>query len=302
MDFKELSYTLAIAKYQNITKAAASLYVTQPTLTKFLQNLEADLGQKLFKKIGNRFVLTYAGERYVKKAGEILQLKKELDEEMADIIKSNIGVLKVAFPVVRGTYLLPCTLPIFKSLYPNVQILIKESSSSLLEDMILSGETDLAFFNEPVLSPDVAYETISHEEILLVMAKKHPLADRGVVKSDCHHPWFDLSLLQDDIFILQEPRQRSRQTIDRVFEYLNIKPRKTLVTSNIQAGAELAARGYGIAFVTDTHMKHMKLKGELSCYSFGNPCTTVDFVAAYRRGSYLNHYANEYIKIVKDFT
>ena len=80
MDFKDLSYVLAIARYQNITKAANSLYVTQPTLTKFLQNLETELGQKLFRKLGHRFVLTYAGERYVAKATEILNLKKEMDQ------------------------------------------------------------------------------------------------------------------------------------------------------------------------------------------------------------------------------
>ena len=51
MDFKDLSYVLAIAKHQNITKAAEALYITQPTLTKFLQNLERDLGQKLFKRL-----------------------------------------------------------------------------------------------------------------------------------------------------------------------------------------------------------------------------------------------------------
>ena len=54
MDFKDLSYVLAIAKHQNITKAAEALYITQPTLTKFLQNLERDLGQKLFKRRGMR--------------------------------------------------------------------------------------------------------------------------------------------------------------------------------------------------------------------------------------------------------
>ena len=91
MDFRDLSYVLAIAKTQNITKAADSLYVTQPTLTKFLQNLEKEMGQKLFRKLGNRFVLTYAGERYVAKATEILNLKKELDQEMGDIIKQNAG-------------------------------------------------------------------------------------------------------------------------------------------------------------------------------------------------------------------
>ena len=71
MDFKDLSYILAVAKYQNITRAAESLYITQPTLTKFIQNTEKHLNQKLFKKIGNRFVLTYAGERYAAKATEI---------------------------------------------------------------------------------------------------------------------------------------------------------------------------------------------------------------------------------------
>ena len=91
MDFRELSYVLAIAKYQNITKAADALYITQPTLTKFLQSLESQMGQKLFRKLGRRFVLTYAGERYVARATEILNLKKELDQEMNDIIKNNHG-------------------------------------------------------------------------------------------------------------------------------------------------------------------------------------------------------------------
>lgn len=76
VDFRDLSYVLAIAKYQNITKAADALYITQPTLTKFLQSLESQMGQKLFRKLGHRFVLTYAGERYVSKATEILNLKK----------------------------------------------------------------------------------------------------------------------------------------------------------------------------------------------------------------------------------
>lgn len=97
MDFKDLSYVIAIAKTQNITKAADMLYVTQPTLTKFLQNLEREMGQKLFKKLGNRFVLTYAGERYVAKATEILNLKKELDQEMGDIYTTECRSFKNRF-------------------------------------------------------------------------------------------------------------------------------------------------------------------------------------------------------------
>ena len=90
MDFKDLNYMVAIAKFQNITKAADSLCLTQPTLTKFLQNIERDLGQKLFSRVGNKFVLTYAGDCYLRKAKEMLALKKELDQELSDIITAKV--------------------------------------------------------------------------------------------------------------------------------------------------------------------------------------------------------------------
>ena len=240
MDFKDLSYVIAIAKTQNITKAADMLYVTQPTLTKFLQNLEREMGQKLFKKLGNRFVLTYAGERYVAKATEILNLKKELDQEMGDIIRQNAGLLKIAFPTMRGTYMLPCTLPIFRSLYPNVRLEIREAHSSLLEE--------------------------------------------------------------NESFILQPPDQRTRQTVDQLFKSCHIHPKICLQTSNIPAAAELASQGYGACFVTETHLKHIPFKKKPVLFSVGTPNTTVDFVAAFRKGSYLSYHAQEYIKIVRDFT
>lgn len=302
MDFKDLTYVMAIAKYQNITRAAESLYITQPTLTKFLQGMERDMGQKLFKRLGNKYILTYAGERYVKKAAQILNLKKELDQEMGDIVRNNAGSLKIAFPTMRGTYMLPCTLPIFNSLYPNVKLEILEAHSSLLEGMLLSGEADLAFFNLPIKSEHVDYVIISHEEVLLVMSASHPLAKQGKKRENCKYPWMDLDLLKEEPLILQIPGQRTRQTVDNLFRECNFVPNIKLQTSNITAEVELASKGYGACFVTETHLKHLSPGKKVACFSVGNPCTTVDFVAAYRKGSYLPYHAKEYIKIVKDFT
>lgn len=302
MDFKDLSYILAIAKYQNITKAANSLYISQPTLTKFLQRLEKDLNQKLFNRLGNRFILTYAGERYVAKSTEILTLKRELDHEMNDIIKSNTGILKIAFPVMRGTYMLPCTLPIFQSLYPNVELAIYEGNSMELESRLLSGETDLAFFNLPTRSADIDYEIISHEEILVVLSAGHPFAHKGTAKDGCKHPWMNLSLLKDEPFILQLPDQRTRQIENALFQEYGFSPKIMLVTRNIQASCLLASTGHGICFVSESHLKHIRFETQPVVFSVGNPCTTVDFVAAFRRGSYIPYHAQEYIKIMQDFT
>lgn len=302
MDFRDLSYVLAIAKYQNITKAAESLYITQPTLTKFLQNLERQLGQKLFKKLGNRFILTYAGERYLSYAKKILDIKKELDQEMGDLSHNHTGVLKVAFPVMRGTYMLPCTLPIFYKLYPNVKLNILEAHSQSLEGMILNGDTDLAFFNLPIKSVNIDYEIISHEEVLLVISAQHPLARAGVQKKGCKYPWMDLHFMEKEPFILQIPGQRTRQTVDCLLKENGFVPNILLETSNIHASVELASKSYAACFVTETHLKHVHLEAPIARFSVGSPCTTVDFVAAYRKGSYIPHHALEYIKIVKEFT
>lgn len=302
MDFRELSYVLALAKHQNVTRAAESLYLSQPTLTKFLQNLERDMDQKLFRKLGNKLQLTYAGEVYVAKAREILLLKEELDREMNDIIGSNIGVLKVAFPVMRGTYMLPCTLPIFRSLYPKVKLKIVESDSAHLEGMILNGDTDLAFFNLPIKDPNIDYEVVNHEEIVLILSKDHPLAQHGQQREEFKYPWLDLNLAAEEDFILQTPSQRTRQIVDDVFHQYNIIPRICLETRNIHASVMLAASGYGLSFVCETHLRHIGQPESLVCFSVGITNTTVDFVAAYRKNSYLPYHAQEYIKIVKYFT
>lgn len=302
MDFRELSYVLAIAKYQNITKAANALYITQPTLTKFLQSLEDQMGQKLFRRLGHRFVPTYAGERYILKASEILSLKKELDQEMNDIVKNNHGSLKIAFPTMRGAYMLPCTLPVFDQLYPNVKLDILEAHSSLLEGMLLNGDADLAFFNLPIKSPNIDYEVIKHEEILVVMAADDPLAQCGVKRAECKYPWMDLRLLKDKPFIMQIAGQRTRESVDQLCRTQGFEPKIKLETSNIPAAVQLAGKGYGCFFVTETHLRHITQSDPVACFSVGDPCTTVDFVAAFRKNSYLPYHAKEYISIVKNFT
>ena len=88
MDFKELEYFSTIVKCGNLTHAARQLYVSQPTLSKFLQKLEEDLGLVLFQRGSRRLKLTYAGQRYYAHVERILSQKREMDAEMTDILRS----------------------------------------------------------------------------------------------------------------------------------------------------------------------------------------------------------------------
>lgn len=158
MDFKELEYFSTIVKCGNLTHAARQLYVSQPTLSKFLQKLEEDLGLVLFQRGSRRLKLTYAGQRYYAHVERILSQKREMDAEMTDILRSDRGVLYVGIPPFRCSFSLPKVLPIFHKEFPQVQFRIVEAPSAVLDQKLLNGEIDLAFYMEPL-------HTTTHEII-----------------------------------------------------------------------------------------------------------------------------------------
>lgn len=101
---------------------------------------------------------------------------------------------------------------------------------------------------------------------------------------------------------MQIPGQRTQETVDQLCRKSNFIPNVKLETSNIPAAVQLAGKGYGCFFVTEAHLRHIIQSDPVVCFSVGDPCTTVDFVAAFRKNSYLPYHAREYITIVKNFT
>lgn len=300
MDFRDLNYVLAIAKYQNITRAADSLYVTQPTLSKFLISLESQLEQKLFRKVGSKYLLTYAGERYVEKANQILRLKSDLDTELADIVKKDIGVLNVAFPHMRCTYMLPGTLPAFQTIRPHVKVNVFEGSSDVNDQKLLDGTVDIAFYSMPnVPNPLLEYEVLATEEMFICTCKDHPLKRFAKPNPSSRYPSLSLRLLEKELVIRLMPDQRTRQITDDIIRMNDLHYDNVMYTSNMPAIMELVSMGYGVSFIFETHLRHRVEKRPIDCYSFGDPKTCTNFVAAYRKGSYLSTYAREFIEIAR---
>ncbi len=300
MDFRELTYILAIAKHQTITKAAESLYVSQPTLSKFLIALENELGQKLFRKVGHKYILTYAGERYTARAREILRLKKELDTELDDMLNKDVGVLNVAFPNMRCTYMLPVILPEFRKRHPNVKVNLFEGDSDRNDQRILEGQVEIAFYSKPnTLNPQLFYETLGEEELLICVPKDHPVRRYAVPNPHSRYPRLDPDRLKDELVLRMMPNQRTRQITDDYFRDHGLSYKNEMYTSSMPTIMELVAVGYGVSFLFETHLRHRQIQTPIDCYSFGETRITSDFVAVYRKDSYLSHYAREFIDLAR---
>ncbi|ONI42039.1 LysR family transcriptional regulator [Candidatus Epulonipiscium fishelsonii] len=299
MDFKELNYVLAIAKYQNITKASQHLFISQPSLSNFIKTLEKALGVKLFNKIGNRFVLTYAGECYVEKAKSILILKEELDLQLSDIVYLNQGRLNLAMPFTRGLYLIPSTLPKFSSLYPKIKINILEGNTQDLEKMILTGEADIAILNGPIHHNNLEFEKLHQEEIVLVTSKNHPLANQRVILNKFKYPWIDLNLFRKDTFILQYPFQYTGQIAYKIFKQQKFTPNSIFQIQSLATSLKMVEAGMGICFMSEFYLKHLFSDINVAYFSIGQESISFDLIVAHRKSSYLPLYIKDFTQIIR---
>ena len=243
MNFQELNYALSIARYQNLTKAAEELYISQPTLSKCLQKLEREMGGKLFSRSGNTYVPTYLGRRYLEYARKVLALNQDWERELKDMNACMDGELNIAFPLMRSSCMVPSIMKVFHKKYPGVRVNFMEEAHAIQEKLLLNDELDFGIFNETRPHPKLSYETLLREEILLVMPPDHPMAGRGIKKSEMKHLWMDLRLLEKEEFILHFPDQTTGQLALELFETWGIKPQVSVRTRNTETSVRLCMEG-----------------------------------------------------------
>lgn len=294
MDFKDLEYFTAIARCGNITHASRQLYVSQPTLSKFLQKLEDDLGLVLFQRTGRKLELTYAGQRYLAHAEKLLSQKRELDAEMTDILRSDVGVLHVGMPPFRCSFALPKVLPEFRRQFPQVQFRILEAPSAALDQKLMDGEIDLAFYMCFAHADGLSYRTLHKDKMYALFAKGHPLEEKAAAQGNFNWEW-----LAGETLLLQNRTQRQGQYILQEMQARGLRATEILESSNIRAAAALAANGYGIAFMTGELLQNLHLDTEFNAVPLQSCTLPLEAVAAWRTGNYLPRYAQVFIELME---
>ena len=165
MELKEARYILAIARHKSISKAAEALFISQPSLSKYLKNLEQQLGTRLFDRIGNGYFPTYVGERYLHYAEKIVEYGLEWDTELDDIMHQNHGRLNIAIPIMLGNSIIGPTLPRFHKQFPHVTVNMMEEVNFVAEHTLNDHTVDLTFYNVHEYPRDLDYQILGKEEM-----------------------------------------------------------------------------------------------------------------------------------------
>ena len=131
MNIKHAQYMLTVMQEGSITAAAKKLYISQPSLSQMIKLVETNLGTAIFNRSTDSITLTYAGEKYIEAAKQILTINNNLQKEIDEINHEDHGSLKLGIPVQRAMQVLPYVLPRFMKRYPYVDIDLHEHGSSI---------------------------------------------------------------------------------------------------------------------------------------------------------------------------
>lgn len=296
MDLKEFEYVLAINEEKSFSKAAKKLFISQPSLSQYINRLESQMGVTIFDRNTIPLSLTYEGELYIKAVNDIINIVDNLHKEFDDVSSIKKGRINIGLTPSKANNPLPAILPVFKKEYPGIELKITEENSSVLEDMLLRGQVDLCMMNLPIKSKGIEYEPIIKENLYL--AAPPEFVPRHTTHNDTPYPQIDIKDLSDEQFIFLHPSQRLRQIADAVFSKANIKPHVLLETSGIETALRLSAAGMGFCLVPEFSVKYAGLTKQPKYYSLSSDLNWT-LVIAYRENTYRTKAAVAFAETVK---
>ena len=150
MEFRVLKYFLMVAREENITKAAALLHLTQPTLSRQLMQLEAELGVKLFHRSKHSIILTEDGMLLKRRAQEIISLSDKTVQELSHKEDVLSGEIAIGCGETKNMLFLSEQIRKFRQKYPLVQFSIHSAIADDIKERIEKGILDIGLLMEPV--------------------------------------------------------------------------------------------------------------------------------------------------------
>jgi len=298
MNFRELQYVLAIASEGSISKAADKLFISQPTLSRFLQTHESLLGAPIFQRVNGRMIPTYFGDRYLDYARQILKISDQMETELSDIAGQQKGRLVIAVPRHREDGIIILSIMKFREQFPNIELRVYEETSTKRQEMLLRGEVDLALLYPRKIDPSVTYEPMLQEQALLCVPPTSPLCE-GYDFSSSVTPWIDLKKFAGQQFILQPENRIVGYLARNALRGAGIDPTPFQESTSLSGILFAVSRGHACGFLPDSYVHFSNVNPRPAIFSIGTPNSAFVLSAAYNTTAYHPRAMREYIKILK---
>jgi len=284
MTLLQLQHFRVLAKVQHYTKASQLLFVSQPSLSHSISELEKELNVRLFEKQGKKTSLSTYGAIFLKHVERCLdELRAGYDE--ISMLNPLVGKVNLGYIYSLSAPFLPGVLDAFYSDESNKHITFnfRQDLNSALLEALKDGSLDLAFCPNP--DKTVSYVPISRQELYLIVPKEHPCADKKEI---------DIREVGDSPFILINKKSGLRQTVEDAFNAVQIKPRISSEADECNAVITFVSLRFGVSVIPNVPALE---SSNVSALRIKNPefCRTIYMAWAKKTNT------APYVKRVRDF-
>ncbi|PJE94457.1 LysR family transcriptional regulator [Streptomyces carminius] len=250
MELRQLGYFVAVAEERNFTRAAERVHISQSGVSAQIRRLERELGAELFDRSARTVTLTAAGEAALGHARAALAAAEAVGRAVDEVVGLVRGRLTVG--MVAGCTLTPLfdALAAFHRAHPGVELSLLEDNSDRLVAQVRDGALDLALVGAADAAPDgLEALTVVSERLVAAVPAGHPLAERRRVtlRDLVTHP-----------IVCMPPGTGLRTVLDQACAAQHLRPAIALEAGAADAMADLAARGLGVAVLSDSMAAHYR--------------------------------------------
>jgi len=224
MDLWQLKVFCKVIELKSFSKAGSAVYLSQPTVSSHIKDLEESLGCKLIDRLPKEALPTRAGEILYGYAKKLLALRDEAETALAEFQGTIKGRLKVGGSTIPGVYILPRIIGMYTRKYPEVRISLVMGDTGSIIDRILSGELELGVVGALSEDGGIEQEVLFEDDMRLIVPASHRWAEKGQVTLD---------ELQTEPFIIRESGSGTLKSIQRSFEQKGCSIRKLKVTAEM---------------------------------------------------------------------
>jgi len=309
--FSKYDYVYMVYKEGSFTKAAEKLYISQPSLSAAIKNIEKKLGASIFERTGHGIELTEVGKEYIVATERIIEIENEFKNKLNDIYNLESGHIRVGGSNYLSSYVLPQIINRFTSLHPNISVTLVEANSCSLSKMAMEGEVDIFLENLEDVT-DFEEFPLVREKVLLCVPKESKincgLEKYQILPESIHNNQIDLEnvgsvsidVFRNEKFILLKNGNDMYTRAMKIFEKKNIEPKVAFSVDQLNMSYALADSGIGICFVTDTFFKYGKYHENVVLYNITEELKRRTLYIAYKRNKYCSKAMKEFINVAKE--
>jgi DNA-binding transcriptional LysR family regulator len=295
MDIRALRYFVAVVDHQSFSRAAEALYVTQPTVSKMIQQLEQSLDLTLLERTGKRFTLTDAGNVVLQRGRALLAMHEEMGVELQDLQQLRRGDLRIGVTQQAHAPLAPL-LAAYHRRHPQIELKLFEGGSQSIEADLRSGVLEMGTLLDHAANQDIWQEFDSfplvRSPICLLAPKDSAWRGRKRVK---------LGELADSAFIFYGEGFALNEVIADACLRAGFKPRISSRSGQWDFVASLVRLGVGITLLPKVFCDTLE-PGQFTIAKLDEPALDWKLMLAWRRGGHLSFAARAWLELVKSKT